>query len=339
MNNHKQKQIAEKDNITMANNHNSGIGGPVQRMGFRGVSEGASLPARDTGVPGISTPESALGQRDWARSTPSRTQTPEASNADAGIWPADAILVRSGDEIPGVIPINGDFVLERADYTTLLNFKYAWEAADVVGALGRDDQDAIQGVNGSGVFSITGSSTPNFVLGYVIEWSQQLQTSSAQTITVETSHFRGASIQPLDRKFTVRVGGGNLASQNSGVFAFLFASRIEADEGCGYAVSDNVPAAKLGYGGMNRAIIQPAKILPYVTVDNGSGVYLPVHVPGSSLASSGDVARMTVTPQSATGFEVRARPITAGSPWLAAIREACGLDVPRHSADINPFAP
>jgi hypothetical protein len=288
--------------------------------------------AQDNGRTGVYTAESIVGQKNWMPAGPGRLASPEDANADFSREPPAVISARAADEIPGVFPVQGVLIYERPDFPTISNFQYVRAACDVLGALGRNDQDEQPGVASGNNFEHQCPSSPNFILGFVVEWSQQRDTSAAIPLIVTTAGFKGASDQVVDRKFTVRVGHDH----NTGIFGFLFASRMSANDSCGYAVQ-NTAMATAGFGGMNRAIVQLAKIVPYTDVDvsdDDSGKYKNQFIPGANLPSTSAAPKVTVTVPSATGFSCSIRPITAASMWLAVTRERLGIDAPRGSGRV-----
>jgi hypothetical protein len=275
------------------------------------------------------TQEGRLGQPDYPMPEPGRLEYPEDANAEYGFAMPSALNKIAMAQVPCAIAIQGGFTLDRADYNALANYQYVRDGAAVVGALGRNDQDGQIGTAAGGVFTIPSSSSPNFVLGYMIEWSLQLQTSTAFTLKLRTLGFKGRSWQPLDRRFDLRIGGGRLGDSAGGIFAFLFAQRLDAQYACGYeGGASNM--AQTGYGGMMKAIVQPAAIVPYVTNEENS----PIFIPGVSLETNtiGPKIEVEVPAALAAGFGVVGRPITAASPHLALLRAALNMDRPLQSA-------
>jgi hypothetical protein len=272
--------------------------------------------------------ESRLGDQNYYIPGANRSSSPEDSNADYALVPPAVYQAAAIAQLPTAIPIQGQFTKVRADYNIVANLAYVRTASAVVDALGRNDQDEHQGAEDpSGTFTINSPSVPNHVLGVVLEWSLQRDTSSAFTIEVQTQGYKGMNWQPVDRNFTLRISGGD--SANGGMFAFLFAQRMSADYACG---STNVQAVTAGRGGMQKAIVQPAYIPNAMTAFVASlDETAEVKAPGLSAKDEYDLGkiRVIVPTNIATGFSVLGRYITAGSPQMADVRAALDVETAR----------
>lgn len=316
------------------NGHNNG-----------GYRRRTSLPNPDsvqgTGGPGFpGTPEAAMGARNFLIEGENRLVETENSNADFALYPANQYNRAALIQVPPAIPIQQSFRVVKADYNSMANYQYVRAGADVVGALGRNDQDeqlgVQQGAPDTGVFVIPACAAPNLVLGFVIEWSAQLQTSAALTMTVETRRFTGKSWQSVDRKFTLRIDAGIAA--NGGIFAALFAQRMSADDSCGAYPSDDSSGPAVGYGGMQKAIVQPAWLKTKGTAAGPTDpepVFYDVSAPGILADGAAPEIRVSVPPNIASGFGCLARYITAGSPQLSDVRQALLLASANPNANTN----
>lgn len=287
----------------------------------------ANSPARFNG--GNATEEQRLGQRNFQIPNVGRIQTPEDANADMaegafvsnpGGWMESAL-----DQCPAVIAVEGDFTVLTADFNVMANFQYVRAAADLIGAEGRNDQNTYQFLNTLGVFT-AGSpaagafSQPNLILGFQIEWGVELLSFQPFTMEVQTFNFRGRSYQPVNRHFTLRMGGASGAKGgNAGIFQFLFGQRLTSSDGCGYTYGGAFP---LGGAGMNKAIVQPAHLGLFN--NNNSGFALPPFTYEEYLDAPS--IRLTIPASLATAFGATVHMLSVASPFLAATREALFID-------------
>jgi len=236
--------------------------------------------------------EEALGLIDRPGYHTRRTTPEEAPGDLATLDPAD--YFSSADRlIDGVVQIEGMLTTVRMDFNSLANMAYLRAAADVVSVQGRNDQTGYTFTTSSGVHTQYAISSPNVLLGFQIEWGMSLLNSAPFNMVIDTYNFLGHSGQDVNRHFEVRTQGvrGNAIG---GIFQFLFASRIQgASPGYHYD----------GVGGMAVPIIQPS--------------YL-----GDLDESSTDTPYLRITTPSALDsyLNLIARPLTAASPALAALR-------------------
>jgi hypothetical protein len=216
-----------------------------------------------------------------------------------------------------VIALAGRFTIFQQDFNTMANMGYFRTAAAVVDALGRNDQQSVAAAlsaPGSGKFVAETWSGPNTVLGFQIEWGLSLLNAQPFQMTIHADRWFGNSLQPLDRKVELRFDQNMSGAGAGGILAFLFASRVTAGQSYGtYSAA----------GGMNKAIVQPA-VFPAqdgVVLAPRVNVYIPI-----ALESY---------------FSATVHLYTAGSPFLAALREALlqGLPDMPVEGDVNGYNP
>lgn len=243
----------------------------------------------------VTTEEVALGQEDRVRPFAGRRTTPEAANADlAFINPA--LWFRTAEiEVDSVIQISGEFTILRADYNVLTNLQYVRSAAEVMGAVGRNDQMTYIMTGSGGIWNQQAFSSPNMIMGFQVEFGLPVLNAPAFNLQLTTTNFKGFMGQDVNRSFTLRVEPSRNAG---GMFQFLFANRTSGtSEGYHYD----------GEGGMNVAVVQPAVL-------------------GNYDATVVDAPRIRVTVPSSLDslISLNLRPITAASPVLASLRERLG---------------
>lgn len=294
---------------------------PAMRHAAPGLAE---IPARPP------TMEQALGSRNYFIEGLDRIASPEDANADYSIFPAEMYHASALLQVPAVIWLQGSGLITSADYNVLSNYQYFREGAAFVGSAGRNDQNEYPATSANGVdFVMSAPTAPNLVLGVILEWSSQLQTSSAFTMKVSTTMFKSISYQTLDRSFDVRIspGGrtpdGSIQFANGGVLAFTFGQRISKNDTCG-CLSGSGCTNTLARGGMMKAIVQPAFIATFSDVDIDP--FPPMFIPGltvrSAAAESPPLITVTVPAAIGAGFSVLARYLTAASPALASVQAA-----------------
>jgi len=262
------------------------------------------------------------------------TSGPEDANADYSqaspeVYHRSAVL-----QVPSVIWMQGTGLVTRADYNALSNYQYFRAGMDLVNALGRNDQAEQIAWTADGIdFIVSGPSAPNLVLGVIIEWSLQLQVSSAFTMRIATTNFRSMSFQSLDRVIDLRLGPGttpdSMAFANGGMFAFLFGQRMSTNDTCGCTGGSGCVTA--GSGGMMKAVVQPAWIAPANPPDyidpavttNLSPYIAGLTVPfGTNQSNGGPRITITVPGTIGAGFGYVARYLTAASPGLAGVQQS-----------------
>jgi len=274
---------------------------------------------------GNATEEARLGQIQAAIPDVGRIQAPEDANADMALgsyvtnpggWMSAALF-----QVPAVIEVEGEFTVFSTDFNVMANYQYVRAGADDVGAEGRNDQTTYQLLpvgGGSNVYLVgqTGYqpfSAPNLILGFQIEWGVNMLNYQPFTMEVQTFNFRGRSFQPLDRHFTLRMGGAQgFKGGSSGIFQALFAQRLTSSDSCGYVYTAN--------SGMNKAIVQPA-IIPNIGAPVG-------YMPGYAVVAAADMPYIQVKiPIALVGFfGATVHLLSAASPYLAATREAIFMD-------------
>lgn len=260
--------------------------------------------------------ESQQGSANYYIMGQGRAMGPEDANADYALLPAQQYHESALLQINPIMMIQGRATIVTADYNLIANQQYLRAAGDIVGALGRNDQSEVVAarVGVTGEFVASAPTPPNYVAGFLIEWSSQLQTSAPFTMAIQTERFKGKSWQSVDRNVRLRIGGpDNVGSSGGGMIIVPFAQRISANDTCGWTSGGGSTTA--AQGGMQKAILQPAWVppgfaswdtIPAVTVD-------PNDAPSVSI---------TVPTNIADGFGVLIRYVTAGSPQLAMMREA-----------------
>jgi hypothetical protein len=301
-------------------------------------------PAASGIVPGMPMPsfaltaEQRLGLQEYFIQQMGRTAAPEDSNADFALMPPDIYHRQAAGQLEAVIRLQGDFTVLRADYNIIANNQYLRDGFALVNAVGRNDQDQIEGTTPDptdGYFTIQAPAAPNLVSGFIIEWSEQLQITAPFTLELDTFNWKGQGYQPLDRKFALRIGGGDrIGSANGGMFGVLFAQRLSAQETCGWPYSGG-STTTLASGGMFKAVHQPAVVPPVVQQPTYDDADPPVQdgtvrifIPGLTIPQvlNSPYVRIKVPTSLAGGFSCSARYITAASPQMADVRLAtlCG---------------
>jgi hypothetical protein len=254
----------------------------------------------------------------------------EDANADYSIFPPEMYHASALLQVPAVIWLQGSGTIVRADYNVLSNYEYFRASAEMVGSFGRNDQNEVAAVSTNGTdFVMAPPTAPNLIAGVILEWSSQLQTSSAFTMHVATSSFKSISYQGLDRVFDVRIGpggstpDGSVQFANGGILAFLFAQRMSTNDQCGCLTGSGCTSV-LGTGGMMKAIVQPAYVATASDVDIDP--FPMIFIPGLTVRSPAQevfpTVTVTVPAAIGAGFSVLARYLTAASPALAAVRQA-----------------
>jgi hypothetical protein len=329
------------------NNNNSMV---VARQGMQGwVQPQVARPMpmfRMPGVAGNQTPEGAAGVQNFSMPRPGRLDYPENANAGMIGTPAQDLVDSMMSPIPCASPVfGGGFAVERADYNAIANYGYVRSALQAMDQLGRNDQDPQAGDDSAtpGTYLIPVPLGPNFIIGFAIEWSLQLQAAATFSLEVVTSGWKNASLAPVDRSFSLRManggGGDNRSLISGGIFAFPFAQRLDATTSAGWvdsaAYAPN-PRATQAKGGMNVAIAQCAKLLPYSTegyvTSDAATLTVQNFVPGASYETLNDIPQLTVIVPAALSdyFSVTARPLTVAAPYTAMYRRALLLDTPPH---------
>lgn len=248
--------------------------------------------------------QAATGQPDYPIGGRSRVFSPEDQLADTSLILPDVLCEHAGDSILPVTAINGGFTWLGGDYPTIANLRQLLSAWKLVATLGRNDNTSYALTpNGSGVFSLTAISDPNIILGFQIEWGLSVLNYAPFNLTVATQFFRGASYQPVDRTYTLRMDPQS-GIGTSGIFTFPFAQRVAASDTCGYT------AATRAHGTMMQAIVQPAWVgnktdaisdLPPVAVSTGGFPTLTITVPSAFNST----------------LSITCHLLTAASPYLA----------------------
>lgn len=266
---------------------------------------------------GQPTQEQRYGQEQfWLRGA-GRLQQPEDSNADMALidphkWQASSIV-----QIPGAIALAGRYTVFQYDYNTIANMQYFRGGGSLMDAEGRNDQQnralTLTG-GGTGHFVAETWSGPNTVLGFQLEWGLSVLNYQPFTMTIHADRWYGRSLQPLDRKVELRMDQYGRGGGAGGVIAFLFASRITANQAYGtYSAT----------GGMNKAVVQPA-VFPAQ-----DGVVLAPRL------------NVYVPPAIETYFSATCHLYSVGSPYLAALREALLAGIPDmpQEGDVNGYHP
>jgi len=277
----------------------------------------------------MQTEEQRLGQKDFFIPGVSRLQFPEDANADSVLMSPELLHASPILQIPPVIPVDGEFTVLSADYNMLANYQYVKDAAAVLGAAGRNDQSDYPTVAAGGVFTAGAASTshfspPNLIIGFQIMWGLSILSWAPFAMKVATQGFRGQHYQPLNRNFTLRMDSAK--SGNGGIFQVLFAQRLTYQESCGcggYAANAPEGASYLALGGMNKAIVQNAVIPGSYGVEDTESAGTLMFPPYSQPSSFGPPTIVITVPAAlAAGFTATVQLITAGSPYLASMREA-----------------
>jgi hypothetical protein len=262
------------------------------------------------------------------------TSGPEDANADYSqaspeVYHRSAVL-----QVPSVVWMQGTGLVTRADYNVLANYQYFRAGMDLVNAMGRNDQAEQIAWTADGLtFSVSGPAAPNLVLGVIIEWSLQLQVSSAFTMRIATTGFQAMSFQDLNRVIDLRLGPGttpdSMAFANGGMFAFLFGQRMSTNDTCGCTGGSG--CVTNGSGGMMKAVVQPAWIAPanppdYIDPEVTTsltpyiaGLTAPF---GTNQSNGGPRIDITVPGTIGAGFGYVARYLTAASPAMAGVQQA-----------------
>jgi len=284
--------------------------------------------------PSIQSIEQQVGQTQFSIPNVGRIQSPEDANADAVIFTPEQFQKIGIYQVPPAIMLDGRMTLLAADYNVMANYQYVRAAADVVGAEGRNDQTdyefletATAGlfISGHGNAVTNIFSPPNLLLGFQIEWGLSTLQFAPFVMRVHTLDFKGRSYQSVDRdvKFRVESNGGS-----GGVLQFLFGQRMTTAQTCGYGAAPYYTAA----GGMNKAIVQPA-VLP--VINDGADLEYRI-VPFEAASVEQPRIFITVPANLADNFTAVCHLLTAGSPFLAATREALFLDgIPANASQTN----
>lgn len=240
-----------------------------------------------------------------------RPNTPELAIADSALIPGTIRDMLAPSMVPAVTAIDGQFVIDTADFMTLASLKQAREAAGLVDILGRNDQKSYTMSNSSGTFSPDGAfSEPNIVLGLAVEWSVQLLSAQAFTMQIATTDFRNMSYAPVDRTFKLRIStaGGN-GSAFGGIFSFPFAQRqLSGAAACGFSTT--------AQGGMTLGTVSPAVIPNFVNATQ--------RFPPFIIGATANRPSLTITMPSsvASAASVTVYLLSASSPWAASWRAA-----------------
>jgi hypothetical protein len=207
------------------------------------------------------------------------------------------------------------------DYNTLANGQALRAAIDELDAEGRNDQVEYEGLldAGTGDFQVSAPTPPNLVLGALVEWSQQLQTAGRYSIQVTTAGWRNRCYASVDRNFIIRPGNKfGEGTMIGGMFAFLFAQRMEASDTCGWPSGGGCTVQ--AEGGMQQSMAQLAFVAPYTSVTE-----VAVEIPGTTLIGAEPTLTVSVPTSFAAGFGCQVRYITAASTSLAQVRAALRL--------------
>lgn len=254
---------------------------------FSMVRTADAVPARTYDQQGSGALEQRVGAPRFGLPWP-RVISPEDSNADFAKWDADAWNGIADGQLPPIIPISGDYTLLRADYNVLANNQYLRAAADVIGAIGRNDQtDYALTTSGGGIFTASSFSSPNLILGFQVEWGLPALNAPMFNMTITTTGFYAEENagHSVDRSVTLRIDGNQMSG---GILACVFAAR---------QTSSNPYASAVG--GMNKAIVTPARCQ----------------------SATSPTVIVTVQSNVATNFSGQVHLLSAASPYLASVRD------------------
>jgi hypothetical protein len=299
------------------NNNNAGYITPSSQVGDMSWAPAGGSPLR---MP--QTQEQRGGQEDYGLRGLTRNSFPEESNSDYGRVDPRRYNATAAAQVPTAFKMQGDFTVTRADYNRLANYEYVRRAADFVGAAGRNDQDEQAGVATGNIFRMEAPAAPNWVMGFFLEWSLGHDATSAFTMKITTTNFKGQSWQSLDRAFDLRIGAGPNA--NGGIIGVLFGSRQSAQEACGYYPGPQTAPPTAGYGGMSIAMVQPAWIPPTAWVADETFVQIPGLAQNTTNGSP--FVSVEVPSNITPSFSVLSRYITAGSPQMSDMRQFLNLE-------------